>query len=208
MRCKFPSLKNGCLVHCEGLLELDAAYLFEAHRRVVRYREQPDRRYYPDGDRIRRYTPDFELTFDDGSTVLVEIKPERSLAALDVQKTLTAVRSHLSRASLPFVVLTDAELRLEPRQSNVRLIHRRAGRKWPTADAARVDLSRHLGCLPMPLREAEAAFKASGAINVYTLLLLGLLRFDQSLPLDASTLLYLSQEHDDELICLTQKHHV
>ena len=29
MRSKFPSRKNKRMVHCEGLLELDAAYLFE-----------------------------------------------------------------------------------------------------------------------------------------------------------------------------------
>jgi len=207
MRCKFPSLKNGRLVHCEGLLELDAAYLFEAHRRIVRYREQPARHHYADGDRTRRYTPDFELTLADGSTLLVEIKPERSLAADDVQQTLQAVRAHMRRSGHPFVVLTDTELRLEPRQSNVRSIFRRAGRQWPTGDAAKVDLSRQLASLPMPLREADEAFKASGSTSVYTLLLLGLLRFDQSLPLQASTQINLSQEFDDELICLAQERH-
>ena len=35
MRCKFPSRKNGRLVHCERLLELDAAYLFETNHRVA-----------------------------------------------------------------------------------------------------------------------------------------------------------------------------
>ncbi len=201
MRCKFPSLKNGRLVHCEGLLELDAAYLFEAHRRIVRYREQPARHHYADGDRTRRYTPDFELTFVGGSTLLVEIKPERSLATDEVQQTLRAVRDHMARFGHPFVVLTDAELRLEPRQSNVRLIFRRAGRCWPTGDAARVDLSRQLASLPMPLREADEAFKVSGRTSVYTLLLLGLLRFDQSSPLRPCTLIYPTQEFDDELIC-------
>ena len=208
MRCKFPSLKNGRLVHCEGLLELDAVYLFEAHRRIVRYREQPARHHYADGDRTRRYTPDFELTFIDGSTLLVEIKPERSLAADEVRQTLQAVRAHMRRSGHPFVVLTDAELRLEPRQSNVRSIFRRAGRHWPTLRAAKVDLSRQLARLPMLLQEAEAAFKASGSTNVYTLLLLGLLRCDQSLPLQPSTVIHLSQEYDDELFCFAQERHV
>jgi len=88
------------------------------------------------------------------------------------------------------------------------LIFRRAGRRWPTVDAAKVDLSRQLARLPMPLREANEAFKASGSTNVYTLLLLGLLRCDQSAPLQPCTLIHLSQEYDDELICLAQERHV
>lgn len=35
MRSKFPSRKNGRLVHCEGMLELDAAHLFELHPRIT-----------------------------------------------------------------------------------------------------------------------------------------------------------------------------
>ena len=61
VRGKFPSRKNGRMVHYEGLLELDAIYLFETSLRIVRYREQPHTYLYPDGEKLRRYTPDFEL---------------------------------------------------------------------------------------------------------------------------------------------------
>ena len=37
MRCKFPSRKNARLVHCEGLLELDAAYAFELHPGIAHH---------------------------------------------------------------------------------------------------------------------------------------------------------------------------
>jgi hypothetical protein len=46
------------MVQHEGLLELDAIYLFETTHRVVRYREQPMTLHYPDGTRLRRYTLD------------------------------------------------------------------------------------------------------------------------------------------------------
>lgn len=88
MRCKFPGRKNRRLVHCEGLLELDAAYLFEAHPRVVRYREQPAPFLFPDGERVRRYTPDFELTLDNGQAIWVEVKPTRSLADKEIRREM------------------------------------------------------------------------------------------------------------------------
>jgi len=75
MRSKFPSRKNNRVVHCEGLLELDAAYLFEVNPLVATFREQPITITYPDEARVRRYTPDFELTLTNGLIVWVEIKP-------------------------------------------------------------------------------------------------------------------------------------
>jgi hypothetical protein len=54
VRGKFPSRKNGRIIHHEGLLELDAIYLFEASPQIVRYREQPQKIYYPDAARLRR----------------------------------------------------------------------------------------------------------------------------------------------------------
>jgi len=55
------------MVHHEGLLELDAIYLFETSPRVVRYREQPPTIHYADGAKLRRYTPDFELLLVTGT---------------------------------------------------------------------------------------------------------------------------------------------
>lgn len=43
MRSKFPSRKNGRLVHCEGLLELDAAHLFElVSGKTIRVEVKPE----------------------------------------------------------------------------------------------------------------------------------------------------------------------
>ncbi|WP_230369777.1 Tn7 transposase TnsA N-terminal domain-containing protein [Paludibacterium denitrificans] len=88
VRGKFPSRKNGRMVDHEGLLELDAIYLFECSPEIVRYREQPLTLTYPDGHRLRRYTPDFELVLRSGEIILVEIKPTRSLVNDEVQHKL------------------------------------------------------------------------------------------------------------------------
>lgn len=92
VRGKFPSRKNGRMIHHEGLLELDAIYLFEASPQIVRYREQPVTIKYPDGARLRRYTPDFELVLNTGEVVLIEVKPMRSLKDEEVIHRKKAVR--------------------------------------------------------------------------------------------------------------------
>ena len=204
MRCKFPSRKNGRLVHCEGLLELDAAYLFELHPQIVRYGEQPAPITYADGDRIRRYTPDFELHLTCGSTVWIEVKPIRSLAEDEVHRKMVLVQSAMRCSRRRLLLLTDRELRSEPLQSNARTIYRLAENSLPTVAAAEVAVLKHAEMLPLPLAKAVAVFADAGS-NVYSLLLLGALRCDLSRPIGPRTLVYLAKDQDHEWLCLSQE---
>jgi len=128
VRGKFPSRKNGRMVHHEGLLELDAIYLFEASSLIEKYRKQPETICYPDDTRIRRYTPDFELTLATGELVFIEVKPRRGLCDPEVRHKLDQVAQYLQRSEKSFVILDDETLRNEPRQSNVRAIYHGAPR--------------------------------------------------------------------------------
>jgi hypothetical protein len=205
MRSKFPSRKNGRLVHCEGMLELDAAHLFELHPRIAGYREQPAAFMYPDGPRLRRYTPDFEVQLVSGKNIKVEIKPKASMLDPEVRHKLAMVDAHMRRLGEAFLVLTDGELRQEPRQANVRSICRRASRVPPTRVAAVLAVARAAVMLPAPLSEATSLFAADGG-GVFSLLQLGLLRCDLNAPLGSSTQIHLTQEDDDGWFRLSQEH--
>lgn len=196
MRCKFPSRKNGRLVHCEGLLELDAAYLFETNHRVASFREQPITITYPDGTRLRRYTPDFELTLGNGLIVWVEIKPLSSLARAEVRHKLARVAEHMACIQQSFVVLTDTLLRQEPRRTNLQAIYHRATPQWGTVQAAMAALRHCSHRLPAGLNDATQALAAAG-LEPYSLLLAGALRCDLSAPLTADTLITINREDDD-----------
>jgi hypothetical protein len=204
MRSKFPSRKNGRLVHCEGLLELDAAYLFEANPRVARFREQPITITYPDDARLRRYTPDFELTLTDGLMVWVEIKPLSSLASAEVRHKLARVAEHMARIQQPFVVLNDTLLRKEPRRANLQAIFHRAPRQPRTAPACMTALHRCAHRLPASLSSAARALAAEG-LEPYSLLMAGLLRCDLSTPLSDDTLITINQENDDGWFRLSEE---
>jgi hypothetical protein len=203
MRCKFPSRKNGRLVHCEGLLELDAAYLFELHPGVSKYREQPAALHYPDGGKTRRYTPDFEVGLADGRLVWVEVKPRCSLEQPEVRHRLAMVQAHMRRSERPFLVLADDELRAEPRQSNARTIYQR-GKGSVQPERARAAVALCAEKLPLPMHLAEQAFAARG-VNVYALLLLGSLTCDLSSPLSSDTLVCLAKDTDDDWLRLSEE---
>ena len=168
VRGKFPSRKNGRMVHHEGLLELDAIYLFEASPQIVRYREQPVTIKYPDGARLRRYTPDFELVLTTGEVVLIEVKPMRSLKDEEVRHKLDCVAAHLKRSAQVFVILTDEIIRQEPYLSNLRWVYHQAPRVSPSAEAGRTAVRRHRNRFPLPRCELGQAISPDTQITLAT----------------------------------------
>lgn len=203
MRGKFPSRKNGRMVHHEGLLELDAIYAFETAPSILRYREQPITLHYPDGSRLRRYTPDFELILETGEHILVEVKPVARFGDPETHHKFTQIRAHFHRSGIPFVILTDLTLRREPRQSNLRLIHRRAPWRLPTYAATESALRGLPVRLPISL--AEASHHLSGSTsNPYCLLLHGLATCDLNAPLCPETQLCEPEDHDHGCIYVAE----
>lgn len=207
VRGKFPSRKNGRMVHHEGLLELDAIYLFETSPLVGAYREQPDQITYPDGDRMRRYTPDFALDRRDGTTVFVEIKPMRSLQSQEVAHKLDQIRIRMERHGQPFVVLTDAELRQQPRLDNLRTIYHRAPRLAPTRWAMQRALDKLAPLLPCRWTDAADRLR-DDPTDIASLLLAGLLRCPLDQALAPESELKLAQDFDDAWFLFAPGHGV
>lgn len=205
MRGKFPSRKNGRMVHHEGLLELDAFYLLEVSPLVLGYREQPTTITYPDGDRVRRYTPDLEVTLRSGKLVWIEVKPAVFLRKKDIQHMLACVASHLKRSGQTFAILTDEVLRQEPRQTNVRTICHRAMRVRQSAGHAKSALNRCAEELPATLARTTQLLADHGA-EPYNLLMAGLLRCSLDELLSPDTQLTKTTEADHGWFWLAQEH--
>lgn len=205
VRGKFPSKKNGRMVHYEGLLERDAIYLFEAHHRIVRYREQPCTVAYPDGTRLRRYTPDFELTLHTGETFFVEIKPRWNLLKADTQHKFGCISEHFNRISQPFLILDESNIRQEPRLRNLRWIYQQSGRIPPTDSAAINAIQRHSDEFPMPFKAAAKWF-SSDDTNVFNFVLTGWLRCPLTEAVSMETTLELTMENDHDWFQITEEH--
>lgn len=205
VRGKFPSRKNGRMIHHEGLLELDAIYLFESSPLIIRFREQPITIQYPDGKRLRRYTPDFELLLATDEVVLVEIKPARRLASTDIRRTFDRIEEHMQRSSVQFAILTDLLLRQEPRLTNLKWIYHRAARVPPTHAALDTALSRHIDKFPASIATANALFAAAG-IDPYSALLGGQLQCKLDAAVDAHTILTLPTGGHHDWFRISEEH--
>lgn len=62
--------------------------------------------------KTRHYYPDVFVEFNDGSTMLVEIKPSKRLTQAGVKKKLTAGRAWASAHGATFQVITEIELKV------------------------------------------------------------------------------------------------
>lgn len=205
VRGKFPSRKNGRMVHHEGLLELDAIYLFEASPLIVRYREQPRTIHFPDGARLRKYTPDFELELAGGELITVEVKPTRSLRNDEVQHKFDCVADHMRRSSISFVILTETSIRTEPRLSSLRRIYHRAARTPPTKDALKRSLLKHGARFPLSIDTATRLLQSDG-IDPYSLLLAGQVLCPLDTDVDGDTILNIITEVHHDWFWIAEEH--
>ena len=205
VRGKFPSRKCRRMVHHEGLLELDAIYLFETSPLIASYREQPITIRYSDGGRLRRYTPDFELTLVDGRSVMVEVKPRSGLGKPDIAAKLEAVAQHFDQSGMPYVILDDQVVRLQPRLDSLKVIWHGLPRHIPTEAYYRNAICQVMRDQPIGFAELRGRLNRASA-DVFGALVYGLVRFDLTLPLQSDTPLALTKETDDGWFRIAPRH--
>jgi TnsA endonuclease N terminal len=193
------------MVQHEGLLELDALYLFEASPLVAGCREQPEKIRYADGPHLRRYTPDFELVLIDGSSATVEVKPKENAEHPDVRQKLDRVADFYARRGQTFLLLTELHIRAEPRLSNLRWIYHQAPRIRPSLTSAQYVLRRHLNVFPTSMRIA-ADLLSRYRLDPYSLLMNGALVCNLSEPVTPETLLNLNLESHHDWFRISDRH--
>lgn len=146
IRGSFPSVTARRMVGFEQLLERDALYLFDFAPQVVDIKEQPFKLRYAMGNKVRRYTPDYALTIRDGSILIVEVKPARSLARPDVNEKLRHIRDAMQRQGHEFIVLSSDAIRAQHRLDNLKQLHRYLRQPFSLEDRlARQQLFSHFG---------------------------------------------------------------
>jgi hypothetical protein len=121
---KFPSFRLNRTIWFESLLERDFLYLLEYDHLDVEYFEsQPCRIHYRREGRKRRYTPDF-LVVRKGGRQIVEVKPEEKALEERNREIFRIAAAACARQGYEFRVVTDAEIRIEPRLENVKILLR------------------------------------------------------------------------------------
>ena len=204
VRGKFPSRKTGRMVHYEGLLELDAIYLFETSPLVESYGEQPSTILYPDGGRLRRYTPDFILKLRGGCQVLIEIKPSRSLLQAEIRHKFEQISAFFARQGTVFLILTEQEIRLEPRLANLKWLYHQAPPTIANPTKNRMAVWQLAALFPMTAHQATSACSPLGT-DPYSLLMAGYLTCDLSQAVIYDTQLELNLESEHVWFCIAQR---
>ncbi|WP_340115604.1 TnsA endonuclease N-terminal domain-containing protein [Pelagibius sp. 7325] len=128
-RIVFPSVKMMRQIHCEGDNERNAVALMEVHPRIATYREQPplDLRITIAG-RVRKVFPDFELTYRDGSSEIIDVVRARTLLKADKREKMRRIGAICRERGFKYRLWTDLDIERQPRLSGANEICRR-GRK-------------------------------------------------------------------------------
>lgn len=191
-----PSKKMRQMVAWESQLERDAILLFEFSPGVAAYREQPEKiQYYVAGEQFT-YFPDFEVVLAHGEIIHVEVKPVSKLKKRELKTRLEQIAQHYAQNDRAFRILTDEEIRCEPRLSNLKLLayHHRE------IDPDGSELSEWLAQFSvLPAKTLAGATAVLGDIaKVYRLLAAGLLRCDLSQPFSPeSTISYVRKGEEN-----------
>ncbi|MBV7539402.1 TnsA endonuclease N-terminal domain-containing protein [Duganella sp. sic0402] len=175
------------MVAWESLLERDAIILFELSPGVVSYEEQPSVEIYYDDSSPRKYFPDFAVTLRNGSVAHVEVKPAEKLKGRTTRARFSLIAAQYERQARQFWILTDDEIRKEPRLSNLKLLayHRRE-----------TLMPLHLDTLLSALEPRTSASFADfsevfgGPTLVFRLLAAGLLTCDLNEPIQNGTAIH------------------
>jgi hypothetical protein len=121
---KFPSFRLNMTIWFESLLERDFLCLLEFdHLDVEFFESQPCRIHYRRDGRRRRYTPDF-LVVRKGKRQIVEVKPMEKALEERNREIYRIAGEACARRGYEFRVVTDTEIRAEPRLENVKILLR------------------------------------------------------------------------------------
>lgn len=196
----FPSVTAHRMIAYEQLLERDALYLFEFCPLVLNIQAQPFKLHYSHDGRTRRYTPDYALTLADGSRLIIEIKPMRSLEKPEIKAKFEAIAAAMARQEHRFMVLCENDIRKEPRLTNLKLLH--PFLHLPYRAESRAVLAqlktRLQECKALPLAECMPEGNHYG--ELLYLLAHGLLSFDFMQPIGPEMAVSLPNEEVDHAL--------
>lgn len=190
----FASQKTARMVSWESLGEWSAILLFEYSPGVVSYEEQPEEIWYPDGDRTRRYIPDFAITLGGEKVIHIEVKPADKLLDPKMAGKYRAIATHYQNQGRFFRLLTEQDIYQEPLFSQLKLLSRHR-RPWDGMDELLPAIQRQLRDAPLPMHAL-----ALEQTTLLRLLAHGVLWCDLTGPLSPSTLISLAERGSHEQV--------
>lgn len=190
-RTYIPSLKNGRPTPCESMLEGMFIRLCEISPLVRSYEVQPAFVTLHINGGTESYVPDVRVNFASGTEGWFEVKPAARLKSPRVSRRMLAAKTHFAQSGRQFHVVTDEELNIQPRASNVLelMYHRRDPLAYVEHEKYRVLLTSR-----KPRTLVELCFLL-GDDAAWRLLGLGLVGVDLEKPILRGSTIYLEGGH-------------
>ena len=186
------SVKMGCKVPCESSIEYDHFVILDTRHDVASFRAQPEIIRVPDETgTIRRHYPDARVEFTNGRVEIHEVKPDKVAAKPEVVALQALVAAEYARRGLSYVVVTESDIRRQPRLDNARLI--RSARMHRPSQATWAFVSDALSNGPLPFAALEVlAGTVSAKMELLALTLRGRLHMEwERLPVGPAILVSL-----------------
>jgi len=135
---KFSSNKNNQLIPVESTLEYDACFHFEYSPQVSKYESQPLGFFWIDGDKERKYTPDFYVEFHDNVHIYFEVKPQRKTESVAFMHEFALKQKAAVEQNKRLELITDKQIRTQPLLENLKIIHRYSGFAMENVERERI----------------------------------------------------------------------
>lgn len=203
VRGQFPSYKMNRMIAWESQLERRACYLFEFSSGVKSFREQPTTFKVPFYDRVRRYTPDFELILAMGEIVYVEIKPANKLEDKEVLVFYNNISIQLNRQGYQFIVITDNELKNPIQEKNLVIL--RSFQQQILSDFEMQQTLNWLANREKPTYFKELISYLNSSRKAYALIAKGIVSVNLNQPISEEISICLKEDHHESylFICRT-----
>lgn len=151
------------LLGTESLRESDLAKLLDYAPNVRAVLSQADPVEFRMLGLIRRTTPDFYVDLYEGRRHLLEVKPKDKAARPESCVRAHAIKAACARMGLIYAVLTEDDIRLQPRLSNVKLLRRY--RLSPITAVSWAAIAKAMQAGPQTIR----ALRAASGVRVETI---------------------------------------
>lgn len=193
MTGKYPSIKNGRMVHWESQYEKQAIQLLEVNPSVTSYAEQAAIFKYSNGDGVTyKHIPDIYVELYNGNRVFIEVKPNSAIHDQDLINRTLLLRELLQRKGYTYFLIVPDQLDEMHYLKNAKSLIRRASKAVPffikekIQKYLRVKGQVHLSKLIQMIDDENALGW------IYKLLINGLIKCNLAEPISAKTTITLN----------------
>lgn len=187
---RFHSRKLDQTLRWKSQLVFELFQHFEADHRISHFEFRPLRLELAAQEGRKSYTPDVGAVIE-GATWFIEVAWSTRLTPAAL-KRFRQFGEALSRDGFGFQLITETQIRHEPRWGNIRRIIRALPSADPPADR-RLRCLEHLGAAPATLDELRASDADVSLKDLMRLTLLGDIAFDIDQPFVGSTVFWARQ---------------